>query len=88
MGVGSNQRDSETAGRAAAMPAWASARAVSSTAFVGYRLASLDGSEFQSNNPAHAGGQTGRVPIMAPSMSAVHARWPSTQAAWFIWAAG
>ena len=88
IGVGSDQRASGTLGRATATPAWASSRAFSSTALVGYRLASLDGSEFQSNRLVHTGGQTGFAPIMAASMSAVHARWPSTHAAWFMWAAG
>ena len=49
-----------------------------SVAFDGYLLASLDGLVFQSKRTVHSGGHTGLTPTMAPSMSAVHARWPST----------
>jgi hypothetical protein len=51
-GVVSCQRDWGTSGRAAAIVAWASSRAWSSVAFEGYRLASLDGLEFQSKRAA------------------------------------
>ena len=70
--------------RAAAIPAWASSRALRSVAFEGNWLASLDGLEFQSKRVAQSGGPTGFTPIMAPSISAVQARCPGTQAAWFI----